>query len=281
MTLEIAAEFGGDNRGAQAVQHVSRGGRVAHQRGHLGASQMRELDRHPADPASRAGDQHPLAQDQAADLQHAQRRQPGGGQRGGLDVGHLRRDRCHPVGRHRGQLRPRPAAHQPGHPGPRRRPTAIGGRPFDDTRHIPASRRPRRLPRQVNNLTPVQRRGHDPDQDLTGQGHRISHLGQRHVRRSPNRPQRKHHPTLNPSPLPARTFPAAADSPAPAHASAPHRDRKQMIRLHHHAAAWRRERSMPHVARLVSDRGRPPADRSNWTLRRPPRATSIDRRHAE
>ena len=154
------------------------------------------------------------------------------------------RSGCHPVGRHRSQLRPRPAAHQPGHPGPRRRPAAIGGRLFDDTRHVPASRRPRWLPRQVEDLAPVQGRGHDPDQHLTGQGHRISYLGQRHVRRSPNRPQRKHHPTLIPSPLPARTFFATADSLAPAHASAPRRGCKRMIRLHDSAAAWQRERSL-------------------------------------
>ena len=75
---------------------------------------------------------------------------------GGLGVGHLRRDRCHPVGRHRGQLCPRPAAYHPGHPGPGRRPAAIGGRLLDHTRHIPPGRRPQRLPRQVQDLAPVQ-----------------------------------------------------------------------------------------------------------------------------
>ena len=73
-----------------------------------------------------------------------------------LRVGHLRRDRRHPVGRHRSQLCPRPAAHQPGHPGPWWWPAAIGDRLLDDTRHVPASRRPQRLARQIQNLAPVQ-----------------------------------------------------------------------------------------------------------------------------
>lgn len=56
--VEFAAQFGSNHRGAQTPQHLSRGGRVAGQRGHLGTRQIRELDRHPADPAGRASDQH-------------------------------------------------------------------------------------------------------------------------------------------------------------------------------------------------------------------------------
>ena len=85
--VEVAGEGLDDVGGAR-----DRGGalalpRVAHQRGDVGAALAGELDRDPPDAAVRAGDQYALAEYEAGDLERPQRRQPGGGQRGGLRVG--------------------------------------------------------------------------------------------------------------------------------------------------------------------------------------------------
>ena len=53
-------------------------------RGHVRAGQLGQLDREPPDAAAGAGDQHALADDEAAQLQRAQRRQTGHRQRRGL-----------------------------------------------------------------------------------------------------------------------------------------------------------------------------------------------------
>ena len=65
--------------------------RPAH--GDVSAALAGELDREPPDAPACAADQHALADHQAGDLERSQRSQTGGGQLGGLRVGHLVGDR--------------------------------------------------------------------------------------------------------------------------------------------------------------------------------------------
>src|SRR6266545_1142403 len=86
--VEVAGDVLDDVGGAQAAEELLRCRRVAHQRGDVGAALAGELDRDPPDAAGCAGDQYALAEYEAGDLERPQRRQTGGGQRGGLRVGH-------------------------------------------------------------------------------------------------------------------------------------------------------------------------------------------------
>jgi hypothetical protein len=111
--IEVAAETLHDSRGAQPAQQRPGSGGVADQRGDISAAGPGQLDRHPADPAGRPGDQHAPAEQQPPDLQGPQRRQPGRGEGGRLQVRNADRHRRHPVDRNRRQLRPCPRLTSP------------------------------------------------------------------------------------------------------------------------------------------------------------------------
>src|SRR5689334_24710315 len=51
--VELIAEMLGDIRGAEAAHQLAGRGGIAYQRGDMSAARMRELDRHPPDPAGR------------------------------------------------------------------------------------------------------------------------------------------------------------------------------------------------------------------------------------
>ena len=109
--IEVAVEPLDHVAGAEAAHELPRRGGIANQSADARAARTRELDRHAPDAAGRAGDQHPLAEYEATDLDRPQRGHPGGGQGGGLRVGyrvgyHRQRGGCN-----RGQLRPSADVH--------------------------------------------------------------------------------------------------------------------------------------------------------------------------
>ncbi len=91
--VEVGGDLLEDFVGAETAEELLRSSGVAHERGDVGSALVGELDREPPDAAGRAGDQHALAEYEAGDLERPQRRHPGGGQRGGLRVGHPVGDR--------------------------------------------------------------------------------------------------------------------------------------------------------------------------------------------
>ena len=194
--IELTGEMLSDSRGAEAAHQLAGPGRIAYQRGDMSTARMGELDRHPSDSAGRTGDQHALAEHQASDRKCPQRCQPSGGRGGGLHIGKPGRDRRQPADRNRGQLRPRPGADQPCHPGTRGRSAAIAGRSLDNADDIPASHHSQAHLRQVADLPAVERRRPDPDQHLIGQRQGIGHLGKQDVRGGRDRRERKHDSTL-------------------------------------------------------------------------------------
>jgi hypothetical protein len=154
--VEVAGELFDDASGAEAAQNFVGCGGIADQRGDVRAAGVGKLDRDPPDAAGDTRDQHPLAEQQAGNLQRPQRGQAGGRKRGGLHVGDLVRDRGQPVGCDRGHLRPRAAVCQANHPGARRRPAAVAGGPFDDAGDIPTGGRSLGQVRQAGDLAAVE-----------------------------------------------------------------------------------------------------------------------------
>src|SRR5439155_1108346 len=85
---EVVGDGLDDLGGAEMAEEVVRSRGVAYQCGDVGAARAGELDRDPPDAAGCAGDQHALAEYRSGDLERAQRRHPGCGQRRGLRVGY-------------------------------------------------------------------------------------------------------------------------------------------------------------------------------------------------
>ena len=92
---------------------------AADQRRHVGAAQMRQLDREAPDAARGAGDQHPAAEDGRSEPEDAQCGQARGGQRRCLGERHGIGQLGDPPWRHRDPLRPRPAVANADDPGAR------------------------------------------------------------------------------------------------------------------------------------------------------------------
>ena len=122
--VELAAELR-DVRHDLVSAQLTKSGRpcraAADQRRHVGAAQMRQLDREAANAARGAGDQHPAAEDGWSEPEDAQRGQAGGGQRCCLGEAHGNGQLGDPPWRHGDPLRPGPAVADPDDPGARSR----------------------------------------------------------------------------------------------------------------------------------------------------------------
>ncbi len=164
-------------------------------RGHVRTALAGQLDRDSPDAAVRAGDQHALAEYEADDLERPQRRQTGGGQRGGLRVGYLVGDRRQAAGWNRGELRPGAGVDQADHADALPRSAAVGGGTFDHACHIPTREGTLRQVRKASDLTAIERERPHPYQRLIRQRCGVYDLGQLHVRERRGRCKLDHEDT--------------------------------------------------------------------------------------
>lgn len=185
---------------------------------------MGKLDREAADTARRAGDEHALLEEQAAQPKCPQGGQPGDRQRRGLREADLVRERGQPVRRHRRALGPR-ALREPAHdPRARGRPGAVPRRVEDDAGEVPARPPALSLPRQAGRLAAVERDRVHLDERLGALWLGVGHLAQLDEGLVPGGDERTHRASLRGR---ARR---TALAPAPASANAACATSRRLLR---------------------------------------------------
>jgi hypothetical protein len=108
----VSVEAVADLSGAESPKHVMGTVAVSRQCGDVRPAGGGELDRHPTDTSVRSGDEHSLAEHQAAEPDRMQRGESGRGQGGCACKGDLIRNDGQAIGRYRRILCPGAGSHQ-------------------------------------------------------------------------------------------------------------------------------------------------------------------------